>query len=99
VASQDSLEGIAQVVDHLEPIGDLDRPRRRAGGAVGVGATPITGEHLDARMRRGPRGRVVGRPIRQEVNRPPPLGIDQDRPVHLAAALAPVIHPQDARSG
>ena len=49
------LEGVDQVVDQMEPVGDLDRARRPGSGTLGVGLSTIATHDLHAQMRPEPR--------------------------------------------
>ena len=63
-------------------------------GAIGVGAGPVAGDHLDARMGLQPAGQRLGRAVWQRVQNPVPLEVHQHRAVAVAAPPRDVIHPE-----
>ena len=85
VTLHDRAHRLAEVARHVPAIGNLDG----AGGAdprtLRVGAGPVAGEDLHARVRPQPGGQRLRRPIGQQVHHRVPLKVHQDRPVAMAA--------------
>jgi len=97
VPIQQPLEGLAQVLDAVEAVGDLDGGGRALPCAVGIRPASIPCDDLDARMGREPGGEGRRRPVGQEIDRPMPLQVDEDGAKHLPASIAPIVHAQHAR--
>ena len=62
--------------------------------AVYVGLVTITTDHLDVEMGLKCLGERFGRALGQEIDHPPPLEVDQDRPVAVALLYVPIVHSQ-----
>ena len=85
---------LGQVVPQVPPAGHLDRGRRAGAGALGESSGPVPADHLGAGMPAQPGRQGIGLPVREQVNGPPGLHVDQDRAVGPAAAEREVIHAQ-----
>jgi len=68
VAGDRKHDVVAQVVDEMPPVGDLDRVGRAVPRAFGVGTGPVSADDLDARMPAQPVGDGGGLPVGQEVD-------------------------------
>jgi hypothetical protein len=89
--------GIIEVAQELPPIADLDGIRSPTADAVGIAAGAITGNDLSTGMILQPGRNRVTLAVRQQVDRPVALQIDDDGAVALAPPPRPVIDADDAR--
>jgi hypothetical protein len=89
--------GIIEVAQEMPPIADLDGIRSPTADAVGIAAGAITGNDLSTGMILQPGRNRVTLAVRQQVDRPVALQIDDDGAVALAAPPGPVINADDAR--
>ncbi len=100
VTLHDHAHRLAEVAQHVPSVGDLDGARRADPRTLGVGAGPVVGEDLHARVRPQPGGQRLCRPVGQQVHHRVLLEVDQDRPVAVAAPPSPIIdrhHPRGRR--
>jgi hypothetical protein len=72
----------------MEAICDPDRVGCALACALSVPTSTIADDHLDTGVLAEPDGEHLGRPIVQQVDRPVPLQIDQQRAVPTSSALA-----------
>ncbi len=75
----------------------MDGIGRPAPAAVGVGRTPVTGDHFNAGVGLQPGCEAVRLAAGQQVNDGMTFQVHQDRAVALPAAPSPVVHPKHAR--
>jgi hypothetical protein len=92
VPRDDLVDVFAEVVPDVPAIGHLHRGRSRVGGGLGVGAGPVTADHLDAAVRAQPVGEGVRLSVRWKVHRPVAGHVQQHRPVDVPAAQREVVH-------
>ncbi len=89
--------GIVEVAQEMPSIAHLDGIWSPPADAVGIAAGAITGNDLSTRMILQPGRNCVTLAVRQQVDRPVALQIDDDGAVALAAPPCPVINADDAR--
>jgi hypothetical protein len=94
---QPALGHLPPVQQQVPPIGNLSSSRRSEPDAAGILGRAVTGDGANAATAPEPVGERRGAPVRQQVDHPPPLEIDQDGPVALALAPGPIIDADDAR--
>ena len=82
---------------HTPAVADLDGIRSPPADAVGIAAGAITGNDLSTGMILQPGRNRVTLAVRQQVDRPVALQIDDDGAVALAPPPCPVIDADDAR--
>jgi len=75
--AQDLVHGRASIRAQVKAIGYLDRVRSTLLAALGVGATAIADDDLDAGMAAQPIGEDLGGAIVEQVNRPMRFEIEQ----------------------
>jgi len=63
---EERLQGVAQIAEHMETVGDLGGSRRLACGGVGVGRRAVAAHHADVGIGAQPRGDVVGVAVGQQ---------------------------------
>jgi hypothetical protein len=97
VALGGRVHGVAEVAQQVPAVRDLDRVRRAAAHAVGVGPGAVARDDLDAGVRPEPCRQGLGPAVRQEVHHPAALQVDEDGPVPVAAAPGPVVDRQHPR--
>jgi len=97
VALQNAQHHISQVADHMEPIGDLDCPRRSSSRALGILPSPISTDNLTPWMLDQPVLHRLGRAVREELHHLVPLEIDHDRPIGSTLAEGEVVDGKDSR--
>ena len=73
----------------MKAVGDLDRIWRTTPRTIGVDATSITADDLNARMRLQPGGHGIRRAVGQDVYDAAPFEIDEDCAVPLRACARP----------
>jgi len=59
----EALDGITEIPEQVPSVGDLDSGGCTLADPVGIGASPITGDDLHARMPAQPGGHCCGFPI------------------------------------
>jgi hypothetical protein len=91
------LDGFAQVLPQVEPVGDLHRVRRSGTGALGIRSRPVPADHVHAWVRAQPVTQPVGIAAGQQVQRLTGFAVDQHGAVVLATAQREVVHAQDPR--
>ncbi len=89
--------GPQQPSGHTPPVRDMDGIGCPAPAAVGVGRTPVTGDHLHAGVGLQPGGEAVRLAVGQQVNDGMTLQVNEDRAVALAALPGPIVHTEHAR--
>jgi hypothetical protein len=90
-------QGVAEVAQQVPAVGDLDRLRRAAADAVGVGAGAVTRDDLHAGVGPQPRPDGLRVAVGQQVDRAVALQVDDERAVAPATAPGPVVDADDAR--
>jgi hypothetical protein len=85
VARSRISEWPGRVVPQMPSISDLDRLRRAARGAVGVGASPVPADDPDTGVAGQSRRQSVGATVRQQVDRSAADQVDQYRAVVVTA--------------
>jgi hypothetical protein len=86
---------LAEVVIQVPAVGDLDGAGGAAAGAVGVGAGPVPEDHLHLRLAFQPGDEGGGQPVREQVDGPAGLGVDQQCAVAAAPAEREVVDAED----
>ena len=76
MAVEDPLQGVAQVAQQMETVGDLHGFRRAETSSFGIAAGAVTGDDLYAGMISQPGGNGLGVAIGQQVDGPVPLQIE-----------------------
>lgn len=89
-------EDLAEVVEQVPAVRDLERAGGTFGDRPSVLGRAVTGDDFDAGMGAEPRRDRVGRPVRQEIDGPPPLEVDEDRPPRSPSAPRPIIDAKGA---
>ena len=91
LAGQIALQGIGDVLDEVEAIGHLQGLRCPEPNPLGIGprAIPRDDQHLG--MPAQPGGEGLRRPIRQQVDDPLQIKVDEDRAVAASLAARPII--------
>jgi hypothetical protein len=97
VSADRPLDRLGEVVPQMPAVGDLDRLRCAAGGAVGVEAGAVPADHLGARPGLEPVGERVGGPAVEDVDRPAGLDVDQQRPVPAPFAQRELVRAEHPR--
>jgi len=92
-----AVERRREIAQEVEAIGDLDRLGRALLGPIRIGPGPVAADELDSRMHAEPRRHGGRLAIRQEVDHPMALEVDQHCPVALAPAPGPVVDAEHAR--
>jgi hypothetical protein len=77
VAADRALDGLAEVMPQVPPVGDLNGAGRAAAAAVGVDPGPVPADQLGSRPGRQPRGERVRGPLGEDVDRPAGLNVDE----------------------
>src|SRR4051794_33388215 len=97
VALHDGLKRIAEVAQQMPPVRDLDSIWRSLPDAVGVDAGAVTRDDLHPRVPLQPRRQALDPAVRQQVEYPVLLQVDEDGPVAVTAPPRPIIDPEHAR--
>src|SRR5208337_4009680 len=87
------LNGLAQILQNMEAVGDLTRLRRAFMGALGERTATIAADQLDVRILLKPISCRARRTNRQKVDHFPPLQVHDDGSISGALAPRPVIDP------
>ena len=66
---KDARQGVAEIAQKMPPIGNLDRFRSAGPNPVGIAASLIPGDDLDAGMRLQPRLDSPGPAVTQQIDR------------------------------
>ena len=85
------LDPLAQVLDKVKAVSNLDRLRSTVPGAFGKQTVPVAAYDFDLRMGPQPGRGAGGRPLGQDVHDPSPFKIDHDSSIGLAFTPRPVI--------
>ncbi len=93
-AEQAAFQGVNQILEQMPAIGHLDDPWRPFPGRLGVGRCAITTDNLDTRVSLEPVNQRLRFPLREQLNDPALLEVDQDGAVVVALAEGPVINPE-----
>jgi hypothetical protein len=91
VAYQEPLHHLAEVLDDMESVGNLEGIGSASSSAVGIGTTPIPTDDLHTWVLGEPPGKGLCPPILREINPTPALQVDQDRPISLPTTEREVI--------
>ena len=89
---EETTERIAQVLEHVPPVRNLDRIGCAAGCALGIGPCPISADKLDARMRSQPLRERVRRAVRQDIDRTTLVQVNQYRAIGLSFPESEIIN-------
>jgi hypothetical protein len=92
-----SLNRISKIAEQMPTIGDLDGARSTLTNAVGIGASTIAGDDLNAGPIAQPRGDSCSLAIGQEINHFVRLEVDQHRAIATTASPRPIIDAEDTR--
>ena len=92
---QDPLEGVAQVLQEVPPVGHLHRVGRRLAGRLGVSGRPVPGDDLRPRVGRQPRRHSGRLAVREQVDGAAAFQIDEDGAVGPTLAEGEVVDAQD----
>jgi hypothetical protein len=95
VVGQEGLQGLAEVVDEMEPIDHLHGIGRASANAIRVQIAPITADDRHRRMLGEPGRDAGGRAVRQHVDDTMGRQIDEDGPIAMAPPPGPLIDPND----
>jgi hypothetical protein len=93
---EDLFDHLAEIVDDVEAIGNLDGLSGATCRALRIGRTPVACQDLYAGMRFEPAGQGGRRAILQQLDGAALFFIYQDGAVGPTTPLTPVIHPQHA---
>jgi hypothetical protein len=91
------LNRIPKIAEEVPTIGDLDGARGTLTNAIGIGASTITSDDLNAGPITQPRGDGRSLAIGQEINHLVRLEVDQHRAVATTASPCPIIDAEDTR--
>jgi hypothetical protein len=97
VLSEDIAECIAEVAQQMPAIGYLYGTGRSTPGAVGIHAGPVPCDDLNPGMPLQPTRHAAGVPVRQKIDHPITLQINDNRAVSRSAAPRPIIDANDTR--
>ncbi len=89
------LNGPAEALPQMEPVGYLQSVRGTAPGAVGIGARPVPADDLHARVTSQPGGQWPGFAGREHIDHAMVFDAGQDGGVGLATTDREVVHAQD----
>jgi hypothetical protein len=96
---EEGLDGFAEVFDQMKPIHDLHGLRCPLTDALCIEGTPVSTDHGDRGMLCQPGRHALYRALRQQVQDPMILEIDQDGPIAVAAPPGPLVHADDVQGG
>lgn len=91
----DLIQGFRQVLEEVQPVGDLDRRGCALVRAIGVRLRAITGDDLHPRMLLEPVGQGLGDAIWEERDRLAALQINEYRAIALAFPHREIVHAED----
>ena len=94
-AIDNGADGVAEVVQQVPAVSNLNGVWGALAHPVGVGAGTVACDHLDAGMLAKPGGQCFRLPIGQEVHDAVTLQVDQDGSVTVATAPGPIINGKD----
>jgi hypothetical protein len=94
---EDPFDHIAEIVDDMEAIGNLDCLWGAARRSLSISRTPISCQDLNTGMGFEPVRQGARRTILKQLDGAAQLFIDQDGPVRPATPLTPVVHPEHMR--
>ncbi len=98
VTVESVADGVAEIAQQVEAVGNLDRLRSAGPDTVGIGAGPVAGDDLDAGVCLQPGGDGLRLAIGQPINWPVgTLQIHDQGAVAPAPTPGPVIDADDAR--
>jgi hypothetical protein len=86
------LQGLGEVAEKMKAISDLQCVRRTFSRTLGVGASAITADDFDSGVRLEPPLQTRRFSIRQKIDRPVSIQVDQDCSIALTLFPSPVIH-------
>jgi hypothetical protein len=88
---------IAQIMEEVKPVSDLDRIGCALSGTLGVLTTAVATDDCDTGMLQKPCREGLRAPIREEIDGAMALQIDEDTAIDATAPEGKIIHAQDAR--
>lgn len=94
---EEGLQRLGQVLEEMEPIGNLDGIRCARSSCLGIAPTAIPTDDLGMGMMLQPRDESRGLAIREQINHTAALQIHQDGAVPVPAAEGEVVDAQDTR--
>jgi hypothetical protein len=94
---QQSLQGVHQILEQVEAVGDLDRLGRATTGTVGIELRTIAADDAHAWMLSEPGGESVSLALRQQIDGTMGFQVDQDGAVPIPFAEGPIIDAKDPR--
>jgi hypothetical protein len=95
--AHDALDGVAAIAEKMPAIGDVDRFGRALPCALGIHICPVSGDDLNAGMVAQPSGESLGLAIRQQVDDPVALEVDENGSIAAGAAPRPLINTKNPR--
>jgi hypothetical protein len=97
MARKQTLNRLAQVLEQMEAVSDLDGIWCATPRSIRIGSSPIATDDRDARMILQPLGETVRRAVGQEVDRSVTLQVDDNRSIRMPTSVGPVINTDDLR--
>ena len=94
----DALHGVPEVAEQMPSIGDLDSVWRALPNPVGISASTITGDDLDAGMTAQPVCNCRRFAVGQQIDDGVLLEVNQYRAVAATTQLSPVVDPKHSGS-
>jgi hypothetical protein len=95
VVDQKGLQGLAEVLDEMEPIDHLHGIGRAPANAIRIQVAPITADHRNRRMLGEPCRDAGGRAVRQQVDDTMCRQIDEDGAIAMTSPPGPLVYPND----
>ena len=95
MVDQEGLQGLAEVLDEMEPIDHLHGIGRAPANAIRVQVAPITADHRNRRMLGEPCRDAGGRAVRQQVDDTMCRQIDEDGAIAMTSPPGPLVYPND----
>src|SRR5829696_7183479 len=96
MAPQDALGRVAEIPQQVEPIGDLERLGRSLPRAVRIDTTAIPANNLGSSVLPEPGGKCGRGRLREELDRPLLLQVNQDRAIPPTTPKGPFIDTEHA---
>jgi len=93
-ANQKALEAVGDILEEMEPVGDLPRVGRSLPGTVRIRPASTPADNRDGRMATQPRREGFRSAVGQQINDVMRFEVDEDRTVGLPFALRPVVQAQ-----
>ena len=89
---QETVEGLAEILQQMEAIGDLLRVRRAASGTIRVEIAAIPRDHADTGACVEPRRDRIGGALGEQIDHAMPCEVAEDRAVASPFLPRPVVH-------